>query len=275
MDIIDVLDNQEFNELVNCDFEEVRKLFNFCAYYVADKDEKRFVAEATQVKADYLEELKRIDDYKTGEYCKLVQARRPGFEEEPAYMEEVLSAKTRDLLIGLIEKYFDEATYQEHRHELINKVSTKRDDEKPIELGLNLLIEKRYIYAFLSTIGYWQRHRGYFLSNRGFWAICSKYSSEVVKVNPALKSINNGFFNIFLGDCRIDSDDYIDIDEISYIKLITPYLQTNTAQLIEIVKIITKCFRQRDAVDRWLNAQEEIDSYIAKCESEGLMKKAL
>lgn len=275
MDIIEVLDTQVFYELVNFDFDEVREVFNLYDFYVSDQDGNKFIAEATQIKADYLEELKGIDAYKTGEYCKIVETRRPGFEEEPAYMEEVLRSKTRDLLIGLIEKYFDEPTYQRYRHLLVKGISAKKDTESPVELGLNLLIEKRFIHAFLSTIGYWQRHKSYFLSNRGFWEICKKYSSEVLRINPELKDKDVEFFNIFLGNCRIDSDKYIDIDEISYIRLITPYLQTNTAQLAEIVKIITKCFRQYGAVDRWLNAQEEIDNYIAKCESEGLMKKAL
>lgn len=271
MDIIEILDSQEFYELVNYDFYEVREVFNLNKYYVSDKDENEFVVEATQIKTDYTEELKRIDDYKKGEYCKLVETRRPGFEEEPAYLEEVLRAKTRDLLIGLIEKYFDEATYQIHRHELINDVNAKKDNEKPVELGLNLLIEKRFIHAFLSTIGYWQRHRSYFLSNRAFWEICNKYSKEVLKINPGLKDEGSEFFNIFLRDCRIDSDKYIDIDQISYIKLITPYLQTNTEQLIEIVKIITECFRQRGEGNRWINAMQEVDVYIATCEKEGLM----
>jgi len=271
MGILDVLDNQEFYELVNFDFEEVREVFNLNDYYVSDEDGDKFIAEAMKVKAEYLEEREKIDDYKKGEYCKIAESRRPRFEEEPAYREHDLESRIRDLLIGLIEEYFDEATYQKYRPLLVKGLSAKKNNENSVELELSLLIEKRFIYAFLSTIGYWQRHNNYFLSNKAFYEICSKYTSEVLRINRELKDKGAVFFNIFLGDCRIDSDKYIDIDAISYIKLITPYLKTNTEQLAEIVKIISASFRRYGESNRWQSAMEEVDNYIAKCENEGLM----
>ena len=273
MTIIDILDNQNFSELVNFDFEEVRAVFNLYGYYVsAAKSREAFLTEAKQAKAEYSERLQEIDRYKKGEYCKIAESRCPDFDEEPAYMEHCLRAETRDRLKDLIEKYFDEATYKEYRATLVKGIATEQRTENPAGLKLELTVEKGFIHAFLSTIGYWQRHAGYFLSNRAFWEICTKYTSEVLKMNPEFQSEDKKcFFNIFLGAYRLDSDKYIDIDTISYIKLIEPYLQTNTEQLTEIVNIIASSFRQRGESERWGLAMDRIDDYIEKCTREGVM----
>lgn len=270
MTIIDILDNQNFSELVNFDFEEVRAVFNLNDYYVADQSADAFIAEATQVKAEYSERLQKIDEYKKGKYCEIAESRRPDFDEEPAYMEHCLRAETRDRLKDLIEKYFDEDTYKEYRAMLVKGIAAEQRTENPVGLKLELLTENRFIYAFLSSIGYWQR-AGYFLSDEAFYEICNKYTSEVLKMNPQLRLEGVKFINIFLHKCRIDSDKYLDIDAISYIKLIEPYLQTNTEQLAEIVKIVTNSFRQQGVKQRWQLAMSKVEKYMKKCVEEGVM----
>ena len=48
--IYECLENGAINELINFSFDEVKRVFNRCAYYVPEACEDQFVKEATAVK---------------------------------------------------------------------------------------------------------------------------------------------------------------------------------------------------------------------------------
>ncbi|MBP3369320.1 MAG: hypothetical protein J6L85_01085 [Clostridia bacterium] len=72
MNVYECLENGAINELINFSFDEVKRVFNRCAYYVPEICENQFVNEATAVKTWYQGELKKIEKYKQEEYRDLL-----------------------------------------------------------------------------------------------------------------------------------------------------------------------------------------------------------
>ena len=120
-------------------------------------------------------------------------------------------------------------------------------------------------------LGYYQRHKGYFLSSSDFYKICEEYSRQVYKINKNL-GMSHEFINIFISDKRLDKK-YIDIDKLSLIALLQPYLKHNTREINKIIEIMMKNLRGKNGGIAWDDAMKEVNEYIAECESKGIMKR--
>jgi hypothetical protein len=103
------------------------------------------------------------------------------------------------------------------------------------------------------------------------------------------------FVNIFIGSCRIkpsrvkkvedtdeeidvevekyQSDKFIDIDKISLLMLIQPYLKNNTQEIVKIIEIMMKNFRKYRGMDAWEITMAEVRTFISECEAKGIMKR--
>jgi hypothetical protein len=81
------------------------------------------------------------------------------------------------------------------------------------------------------------------------------------------------FIDIFISDKRLDRK-YIDIDKLSLIGLLQPYLKHNTHEINKIIEIMMKNLRGGyGGTDAWESAQEEVKQFIAECEAKGIMKR--
>ena len=238
MKLLECLENEAFNELINFSFEEVRALFNQFIYYVPFVKEEAFISEASAVKVKYEEELMCIEKYTKEEYTELVNSgvEIPEFDE-PAFMVQDLEIQIQSQLIGLIRKYFDKDEFVQHRSELYGQEMFKEESiETPHELWVSLNVYKNHTYSLLSMLGYYQRHCRYFLSSTDYFKICEDYSRQVYRMNKNL-GLEYGFINIFLSDKRLDRK-YIDIDKLSLIGLLQPYLKHNTHEINRIIEIM-------------------------------------
>ena len=165
-----------FNELINFPFEDVRAAFNQFEYYVAMGKEESFIKEVVQVKNWYSEELKKIEKYTQEEYTDLVNSGEgiPEYDE-PSFMIKEVEIQIKSQLIEVISKYFDRDVFEKNKilffkHEVFKEQSV----ETPHELWVSLNVHKDHIYSILSILGYYQRHKGYFLSQSDFYKIaCS------------------------------------------------------------------------------------------------------
>ena len=274
MKLLECLENEAFNELINFSFEEVRALLNQFIYYVPFVKEEAFISEASAVKVKYEEELMRIEKYTREEYTELLNsgAEIPEFDE-PAFMAQDLEIQIQSQLIGLIRKYFDKDEFVQHRSELYGQEIFKEESiETPHELWVSLNVHKNHTYSLLSMLGYYQRHCRYFLSSTDYFKICEEYSRQVYRMNKNL-GLEYGFINIFLGDKRLDRK-YIDIDKLSLIGLLQPYLKHNTHEINRMIEIMMKNLRGGyGGPEAWASAKEEVNQFIVECEAKGIMKR--
>ena len=274
MKLLECLENEAFNELINFSFEEVRALLNQFIYYVPFVKEEAFISEASAVKVKYEEELMRIEKYTREEYTELLNsgAEIPEFDE-PAFMAQDLEIQIQSQLIGLIRKYFDKDEFAQHRSELYGRGIFKEESiETPHELWVSLNVHKNHTYSLLSMLGYYQRHYRYFLSSTDYFRIREDYSRQVYRMNKNL-GLEYGFINIFLGDKRLDRK-YIDIDKLSLIGLLQPYLKHNTHEINRMIEIMMKNLRGGyGGPEAWASAKEEVNQFIVECEAKGIMKR--
>ena len=84
--------------------------------------------------------------------------------------------------------------------------------------------------------------------------------------------MNHEFINIFISDKRLDKK-YIDIDKLSLIALLQPYLKHNTREINKIIEIMMKNLRGKNGGIAWDDTIKEVNEYIAECESKGIMKR--
>jgi hypothetical protein len=276
---------EAFNELINFSFEEVRAAFNQFEYYVSLGKEESFVNESIQVKNWYSEELKKIEKYTQEEYTDLVNSGEdiPEFDE-PSFMIRDLEIQAQSKLIEIIRKYFDRDVFEKNKTSFFkHEVFQEQSVETLHELWISLNVHKDHIYSILSILGYYQRHKGYFLSQSDFYKICYEYSSQVHYINRNL-GMKYRFVNIFIssqriktsskGDEEVDesyqSSKFIDVDKLSLIGLLQPYLKHNTNEIKQIIDIMMKNLRGRRGGLAWDSALEEVNKYIAECESKGI-----
>ncbi len=302
MTILECFETEAFNELINFSFEEVRAVFNLNIYFVSDDNGEAFISEAVRVKSWYSDELNKIESYAQGEYTDRLNAGEdvPEFEE-PGYKINTVEVNTKRKLINILTKYFDRELFQQNKRYIYGQDFFKEEAvETPHELRVSLHMHKDKIYTLLSMIGYYQRHCGYFLSQADFLSICFKYSHEVYAMNKQL-GMKYEFRNIFISSGRIktiektprkkksdntsdeNNDDflkeqkkkhkYIDIDKISLLMLIEPYLKHNTREITKIMEIMTTNFRYGGSGTAWESAMEEVNAFIAECEAKGIMKR--
>jgi hypothetical protein len=95
------------------------------------------------------------------------------------------------------------------------------------------------------------------------------------------------FVNIFISSQRIKSSSksdeevdesyqsskFIDVDKLSLLALLQPYLKHNTNEIKQIIDIMMKNLRGRRGGLAWDSALEEVNNFIAECESKGIMKR--
>jgi hypothetical protein len=300
MNILECFETGAFNELIRFSFEEVRAAFNLNGYFVSSEQMDRFVCEATQVKTWYTEELNKVEQYAQGEYTVKINSGDavPEFET-PQFKVKAVETQTKRQLIKLIAEYFNRDLFQSNKtflygHELFKEETV----EAPHELLIALNVNKTKIYSLLSILGYYQRNYGYFLSRTDFLAICYDYSHQVHIINKNL-GMEYRFVNIFLSSSRIkppkkrktegtvdsnidnalseqfQSTKFIDVDKISLLMLIQPYLKNNTQEICKIIEIMMKNFRKYRGMVAWEKTMEEVRSFIADCEAKGIMKRLL
>lgn len=279
---------EAFNELINFSFEEVRAAFNQFEYYVSLGKEEAFVSESIQVKNWYSEELKMIEKYTQEEYTDLVNSGEdiPEFDE-PSFMIRDLEIQAQSKLIEIIRKYFDRDVFEKNKTSFFkHEVFQEESVETPHELWVSLNVHKDHIYSILSILGYYQRHKGYFLSQSDFYKICYEYSRQVHYINRNL-GMKYRFVNIFISSQRIKSSSksdeevdesyqsskFIDVDKLSLIGLLQPYLKHNTNEIKQIIDIMMRNLRGRHGGLAWDSALEEVNNFISECESKGIMKR--
>lgn len=273
MKLLECLENEAFNELINFSFGEVRVLFNWYAYYVSGTKAESFVSEASAVKNKYEEELANIEKYTKEEYTDLVNS---GIDipeyDEPSFMIKEVELQTKSQLIGLIRKYFDRELFGLNRSELYGHGVFKEETiETPHELWVSLNVHKNHTYSLLSMLGYYQRRYRYFLSSSDYFKICEDYSRQVYRINKYL-GLNYDFINIFISDKRLDRK-YIDIDKLSLIGLLQPYLKHNTHEINKIIEIMMRNLRGKHGGIAWESAMDEVNQFVAECEAKGIMKR--
>ena len=287
MKLLDCLENEAFNELINFSFGEVRNLLNQFIYYVPFAKEEIFISEASAVKVKYEEEMERIEKYTREEYADLVSAGVDIPEyDDPSFMVKDVELKIKSQLIGLIKKYFDRREFEQNRSALYGQTIFKEETiEKPHELWVSLNVHKDHIYSLLSILGYYQRKKNYFLSQSDFYQVCYEYSKQVHYINRNL-GMKYRFVNIFISSQRIkssyqsdevdesfQSSQFIDVDKLSLIGLLQPYLKHNTHEINKIIEIMMKNLRGRRGGIAWESALEEVNKFIAECETKGIMKR--
>jgi hypothetical protein len=74
---------------------------------------------------------------------------------------------------------------------------------------------------------------------------------------------------------QFQSTKFIDVDKISLLMLIQPYLKNNTQEICKIIEIMMKNFRKYRGMVAWEKTMEEVRSFIADCEAKGIMKRLL
>lgn len=106
--ILECFETGAFNELMQFSFNEVREAFNLNGYFVLEEQWNQFVQEASQAKAWYTEELKKIEEYALGEHTEKVNSGDdvPEFET-PQYKIQTVETQTKRKLIRLIAEYFN------------------------------------------------------------------------------------------------------------------------------------------------------------------------
>lgn len=292
MEIFECFETEAFNELTKFPFEEVRKVFNQYPCYVPESDAEPFVADTSQLKSWYANELNKVDEYAKGEYEYKLRAQ--GFVEdyeEPSYMAGEIEDQAKAKIVEIIEKYFNRNLYQSYKGYMFGPNAMKAEVvETPHQLYVSLLVYKKHIYSLLSIIGYYHRNRGYFLSRSDYYKICCEYSNEVYQINKSL-GMRRRFVDIFLSDCRIhpssgriaaglvvdedQNNDFIDVDKISLVMLIQPYLTNNTQEINKIIEIMQKNLRGKHGGLAWRDTLKQVQVFIAECEAKGIMKRLI
>ncbi len=288
MKLSDCFVMEAFNELINFPFEDVRVAFNQFDCYVAMGKEESFVKEVVHIKNWYSEGLKKIEKYTQEEYTDLVNSGEDIPEyDEPSFMIKEVEIQVKSKMIEIISKYFDRDVFEKNKTSFFkHEVFQEQSVETPHELWISLNVQKDHIYSILSILGYYQRHRGYFLSQSDFYKICYEYSSQVHYINRNL-GMKYRFVNIFISSQRIKSSSksdeevdesyqsskFIDVDKLSLIGLLQPYLKHNTNEIKQIIDIMMKNLRGRRGGLAWDSALEEVNNFISECESKGIMKR--
>ena len=300
MNILEYFETGAFNELIRFSFDEVRAVFNLNRYFVLDEQGEQFIQDATKVKGWYIEELNKIEHYVQGEYTTKINSGDdvPEFET-PQFKVKAVETQTKRKLIRLISEYFDHDLFQQNKPMICGQGLLKEEAvETPHELLIALNVNKNRIYSLLSILGYYQRNYGYFLSRADFLTICYDYSHQVHVINKNL-GMEYRFVNIFLANGRIkplkkrktsgsvdsnidnavsehyQSSKFIDVDKISLLMLIQPYLKNNTQEICKIIEIMEKNFKRYRGMDAWENTMDEVRTFIADCEARGIMKRLL
>lgn len=273
MNMLFILENKMFNELVNCEYNELQKLFSYGKCFFSEEKFDEIRSKIAVINKLYEDEMNKIEDYEKGEYLKNIETYgEVCFDEEPSYMIGVLETKIKHKVINIIETYFDEDVFKLNKSKIVEfKDETIVKETNLGQLDTILSRIRKRLYSFLSIIGYYQRKKNYFLTKSAVYNICSKYSKEVYIMNKGLGK-KELYHNIF-GEWGRISPEYIDVDKVSLHNLILPYLRTNINELIEIIKIMLEGFKKYYGNEAWDYIKNEVEKYIKSCEEKGVMKE--
>ena len=300
MNIWECFETEAFNELMKFSFQEVREAFNYNHYFFAYEQEEEIIKDILEAKDWYSKELDKIEAYAQGEYTqkKNSGAYIPEYAE-PTFKINRIENLIKSELIRILSKYFNKELFQLNKHHIYGHGVFKEETiETPHDLRITLNVNKNRIYSLLSILGYYQRHRGYFLSQSAFLSICLNYSNQVYAINKNL-GMEYRFVNIFIASSRIkpqkrkktdgsvddnianvvseqyQNNKFIDIDKISLLTLIQPYLKHNTKEIKTIIEIMMKNFDKykKNSALAWKITMDETNAFIADCESKGIMKR--
>jgi hypothetical protein len=298
--IWECFETEAFNELINFSFQEVREAFNYYRFFFACEQEEEIIKDILEAKDWYSKELDAVEAYAHGEYAqkKNSEIYIPEYAE-PIFKINRIENQTKSELIRIIEKYFNKERYQLNKHHIYEQGAFKEEAiETPHEMLVALNVNKNRIYSLLSILGYYQRHCRYFVSQAAFLNICLNYSNQVYAINKNL-GMEYRFVNIFISNSRIkppkckksdgsvennianavteryQSHKFIDIDKISLLMLIQPYLKHNTKEVKTIIEIMMKNFDKykKNSALAWKVTMAEVDAYIAECELKGIMRR--
>ncbi len=298
--MLEYFETGAFNEMIRFSFDEVRTAFNLNKYFVLAEQGNQFVWDARQVQDWYVEELNKIESYALGEYTTSINSgiEVPEFDT-PQFKVKAVETQTKRKLIKLITEYFNYDLFQSNKALIYEQELFKEEAVETLhELLIALNVNKSKLYSLLSILGYYQRNKGYFLSRADFLAICYNYSNQVYVINKSL-GMEYRFVNIFLANGRIkppkmrktdgsvdahidnavselyQSAKFIDIDKISLLLLIQPYLKNNTQEIVKIIEIMMKNFRKYSGMDAWEITMAEVRAFISDCEAKEIMKRLL
>jgi hypothetical protein len=164
-----------------------------------------------------------------------------------------------------LRSFFDPYTFEINKNKLrINNAENPMTKEDAVELSKALVPVRKWMYHFLNTVGYYQRHHHYFISRDDMYAVNNLYSNEVAKVNGTTYA----YFNIFAPWGRLGPG-MIDADKISVQSLVLKYLNVNTKVLTHVAELIVKGFKSGGDYE---DVVEAIDNYIHECEGLGLLR---
>jgi hypothetical protein len=300
MNIKECFETGSFNEMIQFSFDEVRAAFNLNKYFVLDEHGEEFISEAIRVKNWYNDELNQIESYSQGEYTSNINL---GIEipdyDTPQFKVKAVETQAKRKLIQLITKYFNQELFQINKPFIYGHECFKEEPVETLhEMLVALNVNKSKLYSLLSILGYYQRNYGYFLSRADFLSICYNYSNQVYVINKRL-GMEYRFVNIFLSSGRIkppkkrkssgsvdsnidnviseqyQSTKFIDIDKISLLMLVQPYLKNNTQEVCKIIEIMMWNFKKYRGMDAWGQTMAEVRTFIAECEAKGIMKRVL
>ena len=286
MDIWFALENKLFNELVNFEFQDIRKAFGYFEYYVPFGKEEEFVAEATKAKQKYEAGIKKINKYEVNEYEEMLKKGiNPTFEQEPGYQQQIVEAEARNDLIELFKKYFDVEIFLNNKSRIKADIENIKENEEDISnLRRATTVIRHNLYMFLSIVGWYQRHKHYFLSRSDVARICRAYTTETNIINAKLNLEYSQYRNVFGSWGRVDPKVYLDIDKISLRDLVLKFCKTNTAQLAHIAEICADVLKMKmkpifNEDGDFVGMEDKMDivikranQYIEKCEKQGIMK---
>ena len=99
-------------------------------------------------------------------------------------------------------------------------------------------------------------------------------SSSRIKPARKEKSDNNMYTDITtLNLEQFQSNKFIDIDKISLLMLIQPYLKHNTQEINKIIQIMMNNFNKYNGKNSWERTMDEVNEFIAECAAKGIMKR--
>ncbi len=274
MDIAFVLENGLLNELINLELREIGNVAQSYQLFVPRDKTGAFESEMDRIQQQYDDGVKAIDEYEAGKYEDIVRGGgSPKFEEEPSYLQGNLEAKCRDEIVALFKCCFDPDMFRENKGLFAKARQTPvevKEDVSQLKMALSTI--RRRLYSFLSIVGYYQRHKRYFIKRSDVYKVCCKYSREVCRMNEDL-GMGFRYFYFFGSWGRVDvKQGFLDVDKISLQSLVTPYLTSNTEVLCKITDIITDSFGGKYGNDGWSRCMREVGEYIGRCEKEGIMK---
>jgi hypothetical protein len=98
------------------------------------------------------------------------------------------------------------------------------------------------------------------------------------RIKPGKKRKTDGSVDVHVDEAvaeQYQSNKFIDVDKISLLMLVQPYLKNNTQEIKKIIEIMMKNFRRYTGEYAWNTVKDEVRAFIKDCEARGIMKRLL